>query len=299
MNYTTARRRSELYESPIRLLGWAMTLREYIAGEASRAIPSNVTRRCEGALLVLALCGLQVTCGGAARDGATADSSEPLLVAAASNLSGVIEPIGEEFARQTGIAVKFNFGATAQLAQQVEHGAEFDLFAAADVAHVDQLVKSGAVVAASQAVYARGKLALWVPPGSRAAIGGLRDLASPAVRFIAIANPEIAPYGAAAEKLLRAANLWDALQPRLVRAENVTAAMQMAATGNAEAAFTAYSLVHRQPGSLVPLETAPLIDQALAIPARARQPDAARRFVAFLLRGAGREALLAAGYEAP
>ena len=106
--------------------------------------------------------------------------------------------------------------------------------------------------------------ALWVPVGGRTEIGKLADLRAPAVRFIAIANPDTAPYGAAAERLLRAAGLWDSLQPKLVRADNVTAAMQMASTGNAEAAFTAYSLVFKKEGKLVPLgDGAPMIDQEI------------------------------------
>jgi molybdate transport system substrate-binding protein len=247
------------------------------------------------ATLVLGL--LQLGCGGAPK----APAREPLLVAAASNLSGVFDKIGAEFTQQSGVEVKFNYGATVQLAQQIEHGAEFDLLAAADTEHVDQLVKSGAVLAASRAIYARGKLALWVPAGSQARIKTLRDLAGKSVRFVAIANPDVAPYGAAAEQLLRAAELWDALQPRLVRAENVTAARQTASTGNADAAFTAYSLVFRESGTLVPLDTSKLapINQALAIPARSTQPDNARKFADYILHGPGREVLREAGYDLP
>lgn len=228
----------------------------------------------------------------------------PLLVAAASNLSSVLDPLAADFTRQSGIRVSLNYGSTAQLAQQIEHGAPFDLFLSADVEHVDKLVAAGHAAKDSRAIYARGKVALWVPPGSKAAIASLTDLRTPGVRFIAIANPETAPYGAAAEKLLRAAGLWDTLQPKLVRADNVTAAKQMASTGNADAAFTAYSLVFKEAGRLVPLDgaplpAAPLIDQALGIPTQAPQPSAARQFADYLLHGAGRDTLRAAGYELP
>ena len=263
---------------------------------AAKPTRSRCLTACRSFALV-ALSTLLIFCG----QPRTQTAPEPLLIAAASNLSGVIEQIGKGFTQQTGVAVKFNFGATAQLAQQLEHGAEFDLFAAADVAHVDQLVQSGALLAPSRAIYARGKVALWVPPGSRGEIKQLSDLSGRAVRFIAIANPETAPYGATAEQLLRAEKLWDALQPKLVRAENVTAAKQMASTGNADAAFTAYSLVFREPGTLVPLDAAklPPIDQALGIPTRARRPDDARRFAEYILHGPGRDSLRAAGYDLP
>ena len=141
---------------------------------------------------------------------------------------------------------------------------------------------------------------LWVPPGGKSVIEKLADLRGPTVRFIAIANPDTAPYGAAAQKLLRAASLWDALQPKLVRADNVTAAMQMASTGNAEAAFTAYSLVFKKEGKLIPLgDGAPLIDQALAMPTHAPRPTEARQFADYILHGPGRETLRAAGYDVP
>jgi molybdate transport system substrate-binding protein len=249
------------------------------------------------ALLVMSL--LLGSCGG--QRATTGDGRAPLLVAAASNLSGVAEELAAGFTASTGTRVSLVYGATAQHAQQIEHGAPYDLFLSADAAHVDKLVETGHLLRGSRAVYARGKLALWVPPGSRAEINSVRDLRSPAVHFIAIANPETAPYGAAAEALLRAEGLWDELQPRLVRAENVTAAKQMAATGKAEAVFTAYSLVFREKGKLVELPAAetPLIDQALGIPTRSARADEARKFAAYILRGPGREALRAAGYEEP
>ena len=229
------------------------------------------------------------------------EQSDQLLIAAASNLSEAFQQIGDDFKKQTGIVIQFNFGATAQLAQQIEHGAAFDLFAAADVSHVDMLVRDGKLLPESRAIYARGKLALWVPPGSRSNISSLRDLENNSVRFIAIANPEVAPYGAAAEQLLRSYSLWDQLEPKLVRAENVTAAKQMAATGNADAAFTAYSLVFREQGTIIPLDGAGLapIDQALGILTSSAQQQNAARFAEFVLRGPGREILRASGYDPP
>jgi molybdate transport system substrate-binding protein len=260
------------------------------------------TRLCASAIraTLVAFCALLISCGRPQQASAPpADHAEPLLVAAASNLSGVIEQIGEGFTAQSGITLKFNFGATAQLAQQIQHGAPFDLFAAADVEHVDQLIASGNLLPDSRAIYARGKVALWVPPNSHAVIKKLGDIGSNSVRFVALPNPETAPYGAAAERLLRAENLWDVLQPKLVRAENVTAAKQMASTGNADAAFTAYSLIFREQGTLVDLDAAkaPPIDQALGIPAQTKRAADARKFAEYLLHGPGKDAMRKAGYD--
>ena len=88
-------------------------------------------------------------------------SPEELVVAAAANLTEAFHEIGDAFASESGVKVIYNFGATAQLTQQIENGAPFDLLAAADVAHIDQLVNSGKIIPGSRAVYARGRLALW------------------------------------------------------------------------------------------------------------------------------------------
>src|SRR5665213_4481612 len=91
-----------------------------------------------------------------------------VTVGAAANLSTVFQEVGPQFEAATGIHPVFSFASTAQLAMQIEGGAPYDVFAAADVDHIDQLEKKGLLLAGSRAVYATGVLALWVPPGSRA-----------------------------------------------------------------------------------------------------------------------------------
>src|SRR5437879_3255731 len=86
-------------------------------------------------------------------------------VATAANLTRAFAEVGQAFERQTGIHVTYSFGATTQLAQQIEHGAPYDVFAAADTDHVDQLARKGLVIPETRAIYARGKLVLWVPDG--------------------------------------------------------------------------------------------------------------------------------------
>ncbi|MBI4478626.1 MAG: molybdate ABC transporter substrate-binding protein [Acidobacteria bacterium] len=226
---------------------------------------------------------------------------EELVVAAAANLTEAFQQIGSAFARESGVKIIYNFGATAQLTQQIENGAPFDLFAAADVAHIDQLVNSRKITPESRAVYARGRLALWVPKKTGIEVRQLADLVQPSVRIIAIASPEIAPYGAAAVEVMKKQNLWEGLEPKIVRAENVIAAKQLAATGNADAVFTAYSLVLNDPGAIILLDESlrsPL-DQALGIVASSERQQSARRFAEFILRGRGREILTRFGYALP
>ena len=143
-----------------------------------------------------------------------------LTVAAASNLTGVVNEAAQAFTQRTSIEVVFSFGNTAQLAQQIENGAPFDVFAAADTEHVDTLVNSGKLTRGSRAIYALGQLALWVPKGDQINVHTLPDLASPKVRFIAIAQPELAPYGQAAVEALTASGLLDQVRPKFVYANS-------------------------------------------------------------------------------
>lgn len=224
---------------------------------------------------------------------------EPLTVAAAANLSGTFTALGKSFTDQTGIPVVFSYGATSQLAQQIENGAPFDLFAAADTAHVDALVKSRKIVAASRAVYARGRLVLWIPSGGK--VEKLDGLTEPEVRFLAIAKPEAAPYGKAAVEALRRAGLWDRISSKVVYASNINTAKEMAATGNADAAFTAYSLTLQEGGRRILVDESLYtpIDQALGVVAASSRRVEAERFADFLLRGDGRKFLDRSGYSVP
>jgi molybdate transport system substrate-binding protein len=221
-----------------------------------------------------------------------------LTVAAAANLSSVFGEVGGAFTKKTGVEVVYSYGSTAQLAQQIGHGAPFDLFASADTQHVDALVKAGKLVAGSRAIYARGELALWVPKGG---VRELKDLTNPGIRFIAIAQPELAPYGQAAVEALKSAGLWDALQPKFVYANSISIAKQLADSGNADAAFTAYSLVLHASGTVLKVDSRLYrpIDQALAIVSASPRAGEAQQFKAFLLGPDGRSILGKSGYLLP
>lgn len=218
-------------------------------------------------------------------------------MAAAANLTETFARIGPAFQAETGIEARFSFGSTAQLARQIENGAPYDVFAAADTAHVDQLEKKGLLAAGSRAVYARGVLSVWIPSGKP--VSDLSDLTRPEFRVIAIAKPELAPYGAAAVEALHRARVWDALEPRIIYAENINMARQYGKANNADAVFTAWSLVLGEGGSKleVPAGLYPPIEQALGIPAASKNAAAARRFAGYLISGRGREILKASGYR--
>ena len=243
-----------------------------------------------------------VLCLGAAGCGREqAGKPRELTVAAAANLNAVLEEIGKAFTLQTQTRVLFSYASTAQLTQQIKNGAPFDLFLAADTEHVDQLIEQRKVLPDSRAIFARGRLVLWVPPESPADIRRLEDLLKPGVRMIAAASPGSAPYGRAAVETLKAMGLWRRVERKIVYANNVNLARQYAASGNAEAAFTAYSLVLQAGGHIVEVDPAnhhPL-EQALGIVTGSPNQEPARRFVRFLQNGEGAALLEKYGYGVP
>ena len=237
---------------------------------------------------LLAFCLLALNACG------TVQSPKEVHVAAASNLGKTLNTLDAAFEAKTHVHVVPSLGATAQLTTQIENGGPFDVFLSADTGHVDSLIKSNALDPQSRAVYARGRLVVWT--AARSSPKDLQELT--AARVIAIAKPELAPYGEAAVESLQKLGLWDRLQPRVVYAGSVSTAKEYADTGNAEAAFTALSLVVGEPGHYFMIDDsqhAP-IDQALGILRRAPQPALARQFVDFVLSPEGKAILTQAGY---
>ena len=225
-----------------------------------------------------------------------------LAVAAAANLTSMLEAAGPKFEADSGIHPVFSFGSTAQLAQQIEKEAPYDVFLAADASHAGDLEKKGLLVSGSRAIYAIGVLALWLPPNSPAsAVTRVEDLTGPTVKTIAIAKPELAPYGQAAVDALKAAGIWDQVQSKAVYSENIAQARQFGSSGNADAVFTAYSLVIHDPGKVITVDEklhSP-IAQELGILTSSKQQAEAKKFVAYFLTGAGKDVLRDFGYRLP
>src|SRR5262249_2632691 len=145
--------------------------------------------------------------------------------------------------------LRFTYGASGMLAQQLASGAPYDLFLSADEARVKELTASGVLLRDTVVEYARGRLAIWSRGRRFVALG---ELATPAVLHIAIANPEHAPYGAAARQAISKSGLETKLAGKLVYGESVRQALEYAESGNAEAAIVAWSLVSDKGGVLLP-----------------------------------------------
>jgi molybdate transport system substrate-binding protein len=227
-----------------------------------------------------------------------AQTATKLTVAAAANLTSVFGEVAQRFTQKTGVEVVFSFANTSVLAQQIDNGAPFDVLASADTEHVDALIKAGKLTSGSRAIYARGQLALWVPKGE---LRELTDLLDPKIRYIAIAQPALAPYGQAAVEALKAAGLGDKLQSKFVYANSISDARQLASSGNADAAFTAYSLVLHDAGTVLKVDARLYqpIEQALGIVASSPRIREAQQFDSFLLGPEGQAILANSGYLAP
>jgi molybdate transport system substrate-binding protein len=222
-----------------------------------------------------------------------------LHVAAAANLSNIMPELDSAFEKKTTIHVVPSFGATAQLTQQIENGAPFDVFLAADTEHIDGLIKNGFVLSDTRAIYAQGRLVVWAPRHPE--IRTLNDLTKSDIRAIAIATPALAPYGVAAVDTLKQAGFWDKVQPKAVYAPSIATAKQFADTGNAEAAFTALALTIGQSGNQFTIDEKlhKPIEQAGGVVKASKEQKNARAFMAFLAGPEAREVFRRFGYLVP
>jgi molybdate transport system substrate-binding protein len=197
----------------------------------------------------------------------------------------------------------FTFGSTGLLAKQLEQGAPFDVFAAANVSYVDQVTKNGACDDATKSMYARGRLVMWWRNGaSIAPPKTLAELSDARFVHVSIANPEHAPYGRAAEDALGHAGVLDAVKPKLVFGENVQQAIQVAETGNADVAIVALSLAIRNPkGAYMAIDPAlhAPIDQAMVVCRHGQGPLLGKQFTEFVASPEGRNVMRTFGFLLP
>jgi molybdate transport system substrate-binding protein len=230
--------------------------------------------------------------------------ADEVRVAVASNFAPTLNRIAPSFERQSGDRLLVSAGSTGKLYAQIVNGAPFDVFLAADVARPQRLELEGFVVDGTRFTYALGRLVLWSPRLDVPRLD-LDTLTSPRVRHVAMANPRTAPYGQAAQQVLRRAGLWERIQPHLVFGEDVGQTYQFVATGNAEAGFVALSQL-RRPGDdardsiwIVPTESFDPIDQQAVLLRAAPHPAGGRAFLSFLGSSLTREMLVDAGYGVP
>jgi molybdate transport system substrate-binding protein len=222
-------------------------------------------------------------------------------VAVAANFALPLERIGAGFTAATGHRLKVSPGSTGKLYSQILAGAPFEVLLAADAQTPQKLVADGQAVAGSRFTYAIGRLVLWSPrPGRVDAEGAV--LRSSALGKLAIANPQTAPYGAAALQVLQALGLADALRPRLVTGESIAQTFQFVASGNAELGFVALSQIAAPGQALagsywqVPAELHSEIRQDAVLLAAGASNPAAVAFLDYLKSPTAREVIRSFGY---
>ena len=164
-----------------------------------------------------------------------------VAVAVAANFTAPMQKIAALFEKQTGDKVVVSTGATGKFYAQIVNGAPFDVLLSADDTTPEKLEKEGKAVKGTRYTYAVGKLVLWSPKDNYVDSEG--KVLSGDFAHISIANPKLAPYGAAAMETLDKLKLTDSVKPRIVTGENIAQTYQFIATGNAPLGFVALSQV--------------------------------------------------------
>ncbi len=225
-------------------------------------------------------------------------------VAVASNFAAPMERIAVLFQQESGHTLKVSLGSSGSFYTQIKGGAPFDVFLSADDAIPKRLVQEKLALEGSRFVYALGKLVLWsAQPDLVDAKGAVLNKGN--FNKLAIANPLLAPYGMAAKETLEKLVMWNAMQGKLVKGENITQTYQFVATENAELGFIALSQITKEgkvtEGSwwLVPSQMYKPIKQSAVQLSGAKDKVAAQAFLAFLKSEKAVAIIRGFGYELP
>ena len=232
--------------------------------------------------------------------GSSAAVAENLNIAVASNFVPAIKALTEAYPNTSDDKLRVIPGSTGKLYAQIKNGAPFDLFFSADSNRPELLQAEGLVIGGNPYTYAIGKLVLWNPAQSKQL--ELEDLLASDFRYLAIANPRLAPYGEAAHQALQALGFWDALRDRLVIGESIGQAFQFVDSGNADLGLLALSQFSGNKSDydgdfeLVP-DTAytPIKQQVVLL----SDNPGAHAFLQFVKSGAAKNIVREYGYEAP
>ncbi len=231
--------------------------------------------------------------------------AQELTLSVAVSLKEAIEELGRTFAaKQSGVILRYNFGASGDLQKQIEAGAPIDLFLSAAQRQMDELEKKHLIVPASRRAFARNVLTVIKPADSRVDISKPADLADTRLKHIVIGNPKTVPAGQYAEESLKAMGLWERVQPKLVLSENVRQALDYVARGEVDAGVVyTTDIAARAQGVKEafrpPDDTYRPIVYPVAIVAASKQQGPAQAFINLVLSEAGRATLARFGFQPP
>lgn len=228
--------------------------------------------------------------------------AEEALVAVAANFAGAVEALGAAFSKESGHTLKITTGSTGKLFAQIAQGAPFQVLLSADAKTPARIEADGLGVAGSRFTYAIGKLSFWSPDEGRIGDDPKVALQAAETLYIAIANPDLAPYGVAARETLTALGLWDAVQGKIVMGQNIGQAFSMVDTGAAQMGFVATSsidgpdLAARGSRWNVPQEMFSPIRQDAVLLNPGKDNAAATAFMAYLKSDAAKAIAKSFGY---
>jgi molybdate transport system substrate-binding protein len=234
--------------------------------------------------------------------GAGAASAADVQVAVAANFTAPMQAIAAAFEQDTGHKARLAFGSTGKFYAQIRHGAPFQVLLAADDQTPARLEREGMAVPGTRFTYAVGRLALWSAQAGKVDARG-EVLKQGDYKHVAIANPKLAPYGAAAVEVMQHLGVVEAVRPKLVQGENIAQTHQFVASGNAELGFVALSQVTRggtlTGGSawIVPANLHTPIRQDAVILAAGKGNAAASALMAYLRSDKAKAVIRAYGYD--
>ena len=241
---------------------------------------------------------------GTANDGGT---RKVVSVAAAADAKFAFDELAADFEKaEPLIKVQITYGSSGNFYAQLSQRAPFDIFFSADISYPNKLVESGLALPESKFTYGIGRIVLWAPTNSAVdPKSATNALNSAAVRKIAIANPEHAPYGKAAIAAMQSFGVYEAVKEKLVYGENIAQAAQFAQSGAADIGIIALSLAMAPAMKAkgvywaIPTDACPQLEQAGVILSWARNLPETKKFKQFVLSDTGKEVLLRYGFSMP
>lgn len=227
-------------------------------------------------------------------------SAEVANIAVAANFTDAMNRLIPAFEETTGHTAKVSYGSTGKLYAQIQHGAPFEIYLAADTARPVRAIQSGLAVDGTRFIYARGKVVLW---STRSGLfnDGAAFLKSGDYKHLAMANPKTAPYGKAAQQVMAHLGIWDTRQQQIVRGDSIAQTFQFAVTGNADAGFVALSQVKAWKDSNTSLWEIPQsyyspIEQSAVLLKKGENNPAANSFLNFLQSQIAKNIISRLGY---
>lgn len=233
-------------------------------------------------------------------------AAQEITIAAAADLQFAMQDIAARFQKETGKTVKLIYGSSGNFFQQLQNGAPFDMFFSANLDYAKKLEAAGLTDPGSYYQYAKGKIVIWVPKDSKLDLSsGIQALLNPAIKKIAVANPQHAPYGQAAVAALQKEHIYEKVQDKLVLGENISQTASFVVSGSAEVGIVALSLAlspnMKDKGRYaeIPADEYPPIEQACVILSSSKNKEVAKQVLSYIKTTAVGEVLKSYGFDLP